>query len=521
MQPAFIPARNNAYWVFLSLLSLVVMVLGGLATAKYGAGVASDSTKYLSVAQNLLNGNGLFDHRGSPLLSWPPLYPMIIAGVSGLTRLDVFVAAWYFNIFLLGLNLFLSGVILQRVFSKKILYAYLGVLFIFLSNPSLRIHSVISSDPMYLTMALVFLLAVEKYIRQKSYWAFAVIVILSALAPLERYVGLVIGTTAELVILIEHRKSLRTWLRDSIIVGLATILPIAWWLVIHNVMTYGSLWGLQSQIVDVGANVNLGLTKILHWFFPYVSFLMPILLRPVLVLATLILLLYMLNRKNGERFRHWMQDLAGQSTYPVMLHGIVYFTAVALTAITADHRDLYSDRYYFILLVPVVIVLIMTFDRLVLPHLRFSPRQMQFGWIVLFALWSIYPLYTMREYLSEASTQGEPSSYNMFNTRKYNQMQLVPEMKELSQQHPEAILYSNYVDAVWFYTRHPVSLLPFVTENPSQSYAGWPHSKPGYIIWFEPNEYKHYLSPRQIRDFANVELVYQGTGGKIYYVQAR
>src|SRR6185503_4699721 len=95
MQPAFIPARNNAYWVFLSLLSLVVMVLGGLATAKYGAGVASDSTKYLSVAQNLLNGNGLFDHRGSPLLSWPPLYPMIIAGVSGLTRLDVFVAAWY------------------------------------------------------------------------------------------------------------------------------------------------------------------------------------------------------------------------------------------------------------------------------------------------------------------------------------------------------------------------------------------------------------------------------------------
>ncbi len=93
------------------------MILVEVATSKYGAGVSSDSTKYLSVAQNLLAGNGLYDHRGGPLLAWPPLYSIILAGLSLLTGLDVFVAGWYFNVFVFGLNLFLSGVILYRVFS--------------------------------------------------------------------------------------------------------------------------------------------------------------------------------------------------------------------------------------------------------------------------------------------------------------------------------------------------------------------------------------------------------------------
>jgi hypothetical protein len=77
------------------------------------------------------------------------------------------------------------------------------------------------------------------------------------------------------------------------------------------------------------------------------------------------------------------------------------------------------------------------------------------------------------------------------------------------------------VDAVWLFTQASLPL-PFVTDtDPAQVYAGWPHDKPGYIIWFEPNEYKHYLPPKEIEKFAQLELIYQGQGGKIYYVQAR
>jgi len=109
----------------------------------------------------------------------------------------------------------------------------------------------------------------------------------------------------------------------------------------------------------------------------------------------------------------------------------------------------------------------------------------------------------------------------MFNNRNYHEMTVITEMQRIREEQPEEIFYSNYSDAVWFYTRKPVSPLPIVNDNPLVTYAGWPFENPGYIIWFEPNEYKHYLPPEKIGEFADVNLIYEGTGGKIYYVQAR
>jgi hypothetical protein len=513
---------KSTFWIFLLTLAVIAIILCGVATSKYGAGVSADSTKYLSVAQNLLAGNGLYDHKGTPLLSWPPLYSMILAGLSLLTGLDVFVAGWYFNVFLLGLNVFLSGVTFSRVFSEKPLYAYLASLFVFLSVSALRIHANISSDPFYLTLTLGFLIAVDDYIHKRSNLAFAWMVLFSILAPLQRYVGLAITVTAELVILIENRKSIRTMLRDGLFLGIASVLPIAWWLLVHNIMTYGSLWGLSSQIVDPGMNTSLALTKMLHWFVPYLAFLMPVLTRPFIPLGILALFLFWLNRNSKGTGRAWVRAFTAPAVYPSMIYAAVYFVALSLTIVTGDHLDLFSDRYYVILLVPTAIFILLTFDILIAPHLRRFSRQIGYALILLFVLWSAYPVYSLSEYLIKSNAQGEPSGANMYNSRTYHEMAVVIEMQRIREEKPQEIFYSNYVDAVWFFTRKPVSLLPFVTDaDPAETYAGWPHDRPGYIIWFEPNEYKHYLPPKEINKFAHLELIFQGTGGKIYYVNSQ
>lgn len=512
---------KNRFWIFLAILAGSAILLCGMATSRYGAGISSDSTKYLSVAQSLVEGNGLVDHKGAPLLSWPPLYSMILAGLSLLTGLDVFVIGWYFNVFLYGLNAFLSGTIFYRVFVEKPLYAYLASLFVFLSISSLRIHADISSDPFYLTLTLGFLIAVDGYVKKHDYWSFAWMVLFSILAPLQRYVGLAITVTAEIVILVEHRKSIRTLLRDGFIVGSLSILPIAWWLIVHNLIMHGSLWGLSSQPVSVGENVSLALTKMLHWFVPYLAILMPVLTRPWLPLGFLVLILGLLNRRHKENGQDWLTSLRKPSVYPTMVYAAVYFIALALTVITQDHRDLFSDRYYVILLVPTAILIFFTFDKLVLPHLNFSERSIHIGLSLVFLLWAIYPIYTTGEYLSEARRLGEPSGANMFNNKSYHEKPMVAEMQRLRAERPQETFYSNYVDAVWFYTRKPVSLLPFVNDDPATKYAGWPYDKPGYIIWFEPNEYKHYLAPQKIAQFAELKLIYHGKDGEIYQVQAR
>lgn len=510
--------RKNAYWIFLLALSIVVMTLGGIATSKYGAAVSSDSAKYMSVAENLLAGNGLVDHRGLPLLSWPPLYPLMLAGLRLLTGTDVFVAGWYFNIILLGLNLFLSGMLFQRAFRKKMLYAVIASLFVALSLSSLRIHVTISADPFYLTLTLAFLLAVDPYITKKSYVAFAWMVVLSMLAPMQRYVGPALGVTAGFVILIENRKAPRVILRDGFILGILSILPIGWWLGIHNIMTYGTLWGTGGPPSDVWMNVTLALTKMLHWFAPYHPALMPALTRPLVPLGLLALALILINWRKRGNLRAWRDALSAASAYPTMIHALVYFAAVALTIITGDHLDLTSDRYYVILLVPTIIIVLVTFDTLLRPHLRLSPQWIGYGLAFAFAIWSAYPGYSMFKYLGDARLQGEPSNYNFYNNRTFHEMAIVAEMQRLRAAEPGAVFYSNYVDAVWFFTRQPANVLPRRSVG-VENYVGWPHDRPGYIIWFEPNEYIHLLSPEELSELADLRLIFSDKSGQIYYVQ--
>jgi hypothetical protein len=510
---------KKRFWPFLAVLSIAAILLAGIATSRYGAGVSSDATKYLSVAQNLLDGNGLYDHKGAPLLAWPPLYSLILTGLSLLSSLDVFVAGWYFNIFLLGMNVFLSGIILYRSFPEKPLYAYLGSVFVFLSISSLRIHANISSDPFYLTLTLGFLAAVHGYVTRRSYTAFAWMLVFSALAPLQRYVGMAVAVTAAVVLLIENRSSIRTLVRDGLMLGLASVLPIGWWILVHNILTYGSLWGVGHQVIDAGANTSLALTKMLHWFVPYFSFLMPVLTRPILPLGVLAALIFLINRRSRENGRAWVRCFAAPAVYPTMVYALIYFLALSLTVVTADHRDLFSDRYYVILLVPTAMLMLFTFDTLVLPHLHGSLRQGQIALLLLFGLWAVYPFYSFTEYLREARELGEPSGANMFNNRTYREMDLVAEMQRIRREQPETPIYSNYSDAVWFYTRKPVIPSLIVTEEQEISYTNWPFQA-GYLVWFEPNEYKHYLAPEKIGELANMELIFDGEGGKIYYVQA-
>jgi len=302
-------------------------------------------------------------------------------------------------------------------------------------------------------------------------------VLLSALAPLQRYIGLAVTVTAGIVILVENRRSIRTLLRDGFILGFVSLLPIAWWLIVHNIITYGSLWGVGPQVIETGTNISLALTKMLHWFIPYLAFLMPILMRPLIPLGAIAFLLFMLNRNQEGIGRAWLQALAAPSVYPTMVYAVVYFAAIAATAVTADQRDLFADRYYVILLVPTAVLILLTFDLLLLPHLSGSLGQAAL--IFMFALWSIYPLYSFREYLHEARQRGEPSGANMFNNQTYHEMTLIPELQKIKRDQPDMSIYSNYSDAVWFYTRQPVTPLPVVDDDPSITYAGSPFHNPG------------------------------------------
>ncbi|HEY6075172.1 MAG TPA: hypothetical protein VIV15_17780, partial [Anaerolineales bacterium] len=93
-------SRAASFRLFLLILCAIGLILILLTTSKYGAGVSSDAARNLSTADSLLAGRGFVDMLGTPFVLWPPLYPLVIAGMSLLTRWTTFQSAWYLNILL-------------------------------------------------------------------------------------------------------------------------------------------------------------------------------------------------------------------------------------------------------------------------------------------------------------------------------------------------------------------------------------------------------------------------------------
>lgn len=509
---------------YLIALSLAGGGLVWLATSLYGAGVSADAAKNLSTAANLLAERGFFDHSGGPLVYWPPLYPMVLAGISWLTGWDVFVSGWYLNVLLVMVNLFLAGMLVYEALRERPIYAYLGVAFVLMSESAVRIHANVSSDPLYITFSLAFLLAANRYLEKKSVAAFGGMVACAALATLQRWLGAGLIAMGGLVILVAHWRNWRSVFRDGAVLGLS-LLPVGSWIYFHNIRGYGTFWGNDSPPLDPWVNFQYSLTKIMHWFLPYHPRLNVVLFNPLIVLGILVLVLVLIAPR--QAWANWWRTLWRPNVFPVVFFLLLSLAGIALTIVTSDHLDPYSDRYYVGYLASVIVILFVTLDILVLPRLRLDLNKSRAFLAGLFGVWFlIYPSFSMYKYISASMANGEASNYNYYNNQAFNENPAVPIIKKLMAEHPRAYFYSNYADGIWFLTRRSAPLMPrsSVDMNPGEireKFRGWPGNKAGYILWFLPNEFKHVVPPELLAEIANVKLIFASEQGMIYSVKAK
>ncbi len=511
--------------IYLTILSAVGLVLILITTSKYGAGVSSDAARNLSTADSLLQGKGFVDMLGAPLLLWPPLYPLVLAGLALITGLGTFQAAWYLNVLLLAVNVWLAGWLLFLIFRDRPVLAVLGSLVVLLSRSLLRIHANVASEPLFETLLLCFFIEAARFLESGSGSALWMMFALAGLATLQRYLGVVLVAVGVVVVL---RRDGFARLGRLAVATVASVAPIGAWALLHNYPISGTLFGPR----DLGAmyplqNIDLSLTKILWWFAPRAGPLDFLLLHPWIPLLVLAVILAAINRR--PNWQAWGRALSDPHLWPALLFSIAYFLLLAFTVVTADHLDLTSDRYYVVILPIIVAFLLATIDTLVVPHVRFSQpvRSYALGGVAL--LWFAYPVYGLQAYLRQSLIQGEPTNYNIANSANFREMSVVKAGEAILAKDPSALVYSNYLNIVWFIYHHPVQALPF--ENASlpraerlialrQNYPGWPQQS-GYLIWFTPNQYHHIVAPDELATLSSLQLLYADGTGEIYHVDAK
>ena len=504
------------------LLALVIlgMAFAFLVTYHYGAGLSTDGARYLSSADNLIHGKGLNDYLGEPLTQFPPLYSVIIAGFSFITRTDVFIVGKYLNILTFGWVIWLAGIFFRRIFPENYLYAYMGSAVFATSISLVRIASNILSDLLFLALAILFLISATNALLDSSKKNIWIMALIASISPFERYAGLTFILTASVIIFILYRKEIFRGIFFGGMFAVLTSLPIMLWVIFHNYLPTGILFGVRRPPSFEG---NLGTTieKAIHWFIPYrLTEYIPEGLLIILVL------LILLTGNRLEDWKRWGKQIITPQFLPSLIFLLFYINVLVFNVSYSEVRWPFMDRIHIIILPAFMALGFLTVKELMPIYLRKIPhRTMQSAVVIVFILWLAYPLNNLQKYLRSAYSDGEVSEYNLYNTRALNESGV---QEFLASQPISASdkVYSNYEPIAWLYTRHTILKLPQGTpdlkkpipEQVLQNYPDWPGDNGGgYVIWMKKLGFKPYvLAPDQLTSKANFQMIFSSREGDVY-----
>ena len=515
----FIRAQKK-FAIYLFLLSIFGMVLVYVVTYRFGPGLSTDGSRYLSTAQSLIEGRGFHDYLGAPLTQFPPLYSILIAGISLVTRLDVFVTGQLLNILTFGVVIWLAGYFFYRIFPGGSLFPYFGSAIFATSLSLLVMASNILSDLLFLAFTLAFLIAATDMLEKGTSGSVIVLGVIACLSTFQRYAGLTLIMTGAVLVFYLHRKSLWKAIVYAGLFGLFSALPILLWVWFHNYVRTGILFGVRMPPVYLG-NLQVTIEKAVHWFLPAtVTNLIP---------AWAILLIAVVLIVTGNRTTDWkryLHYLVSPSFLPSLVFFIIYLCVLICNISYWEVRWPYMDRIHIIILPALLALLFLMIRELTPSYIRnLPPRTLKIISVAIFLLWLSFPLYNLQKYTVKAYSLGETSEYNMYNIPILRESG-IKEYFDTQPIGPDQKIYSNYEAAAWFLTRQAITKLPYGDvkdkqvnpEDVLKKFPDWPGKNgKGYVVWIDELSFKPYvLSPDQLAERASFQIVHWSKGGVIY-----
>ena len=242
--------------------ALLIVVLAGLGTAHilvrtatYGPAILADSTGYLSTALNFLAGEGWRDFTGTPLVLWPPLFPLLLAA-GGWVGIDPLEVGRFINAIAFGLTILAAGLYLRsHLRSRGLALAATGA--IAASLPLSELAASLMTESLFALLTLLALMQVAAFLHRGGrtpalLWA----TVCTALAALTRYPGVVLIGVGVLLLLGRRPPPLAARLKDAVVFGAVSSLPLA------VVLTRN--WAVSGTLTGKRKGSGLSLSESLH-----------------------------------------------------------------------------------------------------------------------------------------------------------------------------------------------------------------------------------------------------------------
>lgn len=251
------PLETTSSRTLMSLLCLVTLLAGiaGLVWAtRLGPGLSPDSVHYIAVAQSLSNGHGLADSitgAGEPLTRFPPIYPLMLAAGSFLQLSAQQAAVWLSGGLMVGLVLVMLVLLALSGSSRPWAAAFLTLSMV--ASPVMFIpFTMVWTEPLFIFLCYACLFCTIVFLSGDAGWPwFLAIAVTAALAPLTRYIGVILAPTVGIGLVVFGKGSTR---RRLLLAGALTVTsetPLAaWW--IRNQAVAGSATSRVLAVHPVG-----------------------------------------------------------------------------------------------------------------------------------------------------------------------------------------------------------------------------------------------------------------------------
>ncbi len=251
-------------------MAFVAGMVGILAyLLHHGPAVDTDAVTYLSAAESLFHGKGLYAFNGAPVVVWPPLYSLILAGLMFFTGGDVLQAVALSDMLAYGLAAWTAWKLLTLYIAEPRIRRWAFVVYV-LGQPLWERFIEAKSEPWFIVWCHLFLWQATLWFRhqdRRHLWGLAAA---GMLAVMQRYVGVTLLLAWALIVAFRRREPWARRLRVMVMGGLPAAAVLASWL-LYSWQWTGTLGGARAApFYGVGEWLRTFYHTVCSWVVPSV-----------------------------------------------------------------------------------------------------------------------------------------------------------------------------------------------------------------------------------------------------------
>ncbi len=505
--------------------ALLAVLLVGLST-RWGVGTSPDSASFVSVARNLISGNGYRDVYGTDAALRPPLYPGLLA-FTGLLGLDPLIIARWLNAALFGANVVLVGLILRRD-ARMVWTPIVGSFLALTCVDMLEIHSMAWSEPLFIFLGLLGLLWLSAYAKRRARGLLLASAAAIALTMMTRYAGLAFAATGLAVIWLLTKQKLLRKLADSALFTLTAFLPTLAWAVRNMIATGTATGRITSFQFVLPQHIKRGLGTVSLWIMPpripLTDVPVPPVVRITVVLAAIVAIVLVARLTLQRRARSGTTQAGPHLDKLPLVMGmcVVLYAAMLAGYVTfSDRYAAFNLRYLSPAFPPALIFVVSLGDRLLRDARRRRVIITAGVLVTLFALW-----YANRAFWWVTWRHGEGLG---LASKAWHNSELVSRARELG---PDVPIFSNAIDALYFHLDRATTQIPSKIKTVRYAYARNEHladdldamrrrleREGGIIVFFDKIKGRAYLvSQEDLERAMPLRVRTQAADGVIYEI---